>query len=206
MVKQYRAKELESTLPILAIENDCLISVHGDITLAFKITLPEIYTCSEKDYQNIHADFVKALTLLPSYTLMHKQDWFMAENYVPQYHPEISFLSRSFEQHFFERPFLNHYAYIFLTKYPKERMKTNSLYTTLSRGKLVPKEIKDGLAVQDFLDKVQQFKQVLEASELLQLERLTGEELAGDTQNPGLLENYLSLNTQAPFEIQDIHF
>ena len=46
---------------------------------------------------------------------------FIKENYTPEIQKDgLSFLSRSFERHFNERPFLNHTCYLFLTKTTKD--------------------------------------------------------------------------------------
>ena len=36
--------ELESRFPILAVENNCIVSKDGDITVAYEVELPELYT------------------------------------------------------------------------------------------------------------------------------------------------------------------
>jgi hypothetical protein len=35
-------KQLNEILPILGVEHDCILSKQGDITLAFRLELPEI--------------------------------------------------------------------------------------------------------------------------------------------------------------------
>ena len=60
--------------------------------------------------------------MLPDYTVVHKQDWFVKEHYRSRTEGEkLGFLSRSYELHFNERPFLNHCCYLYLTKTTKER-------------------------------------------------------------------------------------
>ena len=45
--------------------------------------------------------------MLPNYSILHKQDIFITEKYEPDIRrDELSFLSRSFERHFNERPYL----------------------------------------------------------------------------------------------------
>ena len=34
--------ELESSFPILAVENNCIVSKDGDITVAYEVELPEL--------------------------------------------------------------------------------------------------------------------------------------------------------------------
>ena len=37
-------RPIQDVFPIRAIEQDCLISVHGDLTVCFAVSLPEIFT------------------------------------------------------------------------------------------------------------------------------------------------------------------
>ena len=84
----------------------------------------------------------KAIKVLPDYSIAHKQDWFVKENYAPDLqNSDMSFLSRSYELHFNERPYLHHQCYLFLTKTSKERMAHQSNFSTLCRGHIIPKEI-----------------------------------------------------------------
>ncbi|MDU8958694.1 MAG: DUF3875 domain-containing protein, partial [Bacteroides sp.] len=96
---------LESVFPLLSVEDNCIISKQGDITVGFKVTLPEIFTVGSMEYESIHASWLKAVLLLPDYTIVHKQDWIIKENYVPNVNQDdLTFLSKSFELHFNERP------------------------------------------------------------------------------------------------------
>ena len=36
---------LENKFPLLAVEHGCIISKDADITVAFEVELPELYTC-----------------------------------------------------------------------------------------------------------------------------------------------------------------
>lgn len=42
--------EAKNILPIYKVENSCILSVQGDITIAYKVQLPEIFTLSDRDY------------------------------------------------------------------------------------------------------------------------------------------------------------
>lgn len=136
-----KATTLESKFPLLSVENDVIVSKDADVTVAFRVELPELYTVTSTEYEAIHSAWVKAMKVLPDYSIVHKQDIFIRESYKPDTDREdISFLSRSFERHFNERPFLNHTCYLFLTKTTKERSRTQSNFNTLCRGFIVPKE------------------------------------------------------------------
>ena len=144
---------LENKFPILSVEEGCIISKDADITVGFKVELPEIYSVTSEEYTAIHSAWVKAIKVLPDYSIVCKQDWFTEESYKAKSDKEdMSFLSKSYERHFNERPFLNHTCYLFLTKTTKDRARQQSNYQALPRGFLVPKEMQDKGPAQKFLE------------------------------------------------------
>ncbi len=58
-------RNLEDILPILGVEHDCILSKKGDITIGFEISLPEIFTLSNEDYESFHQSWIKAIKILP---------------------------------------------------------------------------------------------------------------------------------------------
>ena len=119
---------LAPILPLSPLENNCLLSRQGDITLAFQLKLPEIFTLSADDFESLHQTWVKAIKSLPNHTVIHKQDWFMESSYIADFSkPDQSFLSRSSERYFNERPYLDHQSYLFITKKPDGRRGASSL-------------------------------------------------------------------------------
>ena len=50
-----KASTLESKFPLLAVEQGCIISKDGDITVAYEVTLPEIFTVTSQEYESVHA-------------------------------------------------------------------------------------------------------------------------------------------------------
>lgn len=143
--------------------------------------------------------------MLPNYSILHKQDIFITEKYEPDIRKDdLSFLSRSFERHFNERPYLHHTCYLFLTKTTKERSRQQSNWNTLCRGFLVPKEIKDKETVERFMEAVGQFESIVNDSGLVRLERLTTEEITGTENEPGIIERYLTLSADGTTMLQDM--
>lgn len=135
--------------------------------------------------------------MLPDYTVVHKQDFFLEERYRPSNtEKERSFLSRSFERHFNERPYLNHRCYLFITKTTKEQMRSQSNFSTLCRGFIIPKEVGDPEAVGRFLDAVGQAESILRESGLLSLKRLTTDEIVGTDTTQGILGQYFTLSSE----------
>ena len=143
--------------------------------------------------------------MLPNYSILHKQDIFITEKYEPDSRKdELSFLSRSFERHFNERPYLHHTCYLFLTKTTRERSRQQSNWNTLCRGFLVPKEIRDKETVERFMEAVGQFESIVNDSGLVRLERLTTEEITGTENEPGIIERYLTLSADGTTMLQDM--
>ena len=211
-----KASTLESKFPLMAVENGCIISKDADVTVGFKVELPELFTVTFGEYEAIHSMWAKAIKVLPNYSIIHKQDYFIKENYQPDMEKDdLSFLSRSFEQHFNERPFLNHSCFLFLTKTTKERMRRQSNFSTLCRGFIVPKEIKDKEAIQKFLESVGQFERIINDSGFVRLIRLKDEEITGSPSvfpnsskggegETGLIEKYFSLSLDDTTCLKDI--
>lgn len=123
-----KSSTLESKFPLLAVEQGCIISKDGDITVAYEVTLPEIFTVTSQEYKSVHATWCKAIKVLPDYSIVHKQDWFVKENYSPDLqNSDMSFLSRSYERHFNERPYLHHQCYLFLMRKSQVRNEQRDL-------------------------------------------------------------------------------
>ena len=200
-----KATTLESKFPLLSVEHDCIVSKDADVTVGFRVELPELYTVTSVEYEAIHSAWVKAIKVLPDYSIVHKQDIFIKETYKPQTDKEdISFLSRSFERHFNERPYLNHYCYLFLTKTTKERSRTQSNFNTLCRGFIVPKEIKDKEAMTKFIEAVGQFASIMNESGFVKLHQLTTDEIIGTDTQAGIVEKYFALSQTDTTCLQDI--
>ena len=150
------------------MEHGCLVSKDADLTIAFKLELPELFTVTESEYEAMHSAWHKAIKVLPNYSIVHKQDWFIQENYAPELNKgELSFLARASERHFNERPYLHHAVYLFLTKTTKKRMAQQSNFSALCRGHLIPKDIEDKEAVAKFLEAVDQFERIINDSDHL---------------------------------------
>lgn len=194
---------LESKFPLLAVEENCILSKNADITMAYRVELAELFTLTSKEYEAIHSAWNKAIKVLPDYSIVHKQDWFVQEEYQPEIRQEESLLSRSFEQHFNERPFQNHTCYLFLTKTTKEQSRRQSNFSSLCRGFLIPKEINKESASK-FLEAAGQFEQILNDSGLISLTRLQADEITGSENSAGLIEKYFSLSQKDTTCLHDL--
>jgi conjugation system TraG family ATPase len=201
-------KKLKDILPIMGVEHDCILSKQGDVTVAFEVVLPELFTLSDQEYEALHQALIKAIKILPRHCVFHKQDWFTESRYKADFTKEDnSFLTGSSERFFNERPYLDHRCYIFITQKPKERKQASSFFSNLLRHSIVPEETIRPKLLQDFLGSIGQFKRILEDSGFVQLKRLTNDELAGTENNCGIIERYLNLQSKEDdYLLRDISF
>lgn len=201
-----KVRNLERLFPLIAVENGCIISKEADLTVAFRVELPELFTITEEEYEQIHSTWSKAIKVLPVYSIVHKQDWYTTETYRAEHlgDAQMSFLDRSSERHFNERPFLNHDCYLYLTKTTRQRMAQKSDFSSLVQGRLVPKEMTDKGGINAFLDAVNQFERIVNDSGLFRIVRLTEEELLGKDNERGLLDRYLSLERDKSASLEDL--
>ena len=79
-----KAATLESRFPLMAVEHGCIISKDADITVAYRMELPEVFTLTRAEYEAMHSTWVKAVKVLPEYSIVHKQDIFIEESYRPE--------------------------------------------------------------------------------------------------------------------------
>ena len=82
-------------------------------------------------------------------------------------------------------------------------MHMRSDFSTLCRGNIIPKEVNREAATK-FLEAAEQFERILNDSGFLTLVRLTGDEITGTADCPGLLERYFSLSLSETTSLQDI--
>ncbi len=60
--------------PILSIEKHIVFANNGNVVLCYKAELPEIYSLSSTDFEDIHGSWLQAFKSLPTSTVIHKQD------------------------------------------------------------------------------------------------------------------------------------
>jgi conjugation system TraG family ATPase len=197
---------IEDILPVYKVENDCILSRQGDITIAFKLELPDIFTRSGKEYEAFHHAWVKAIKVLPKNCIVHKQDVFIKAKYKAAKVQVQSFLASASEHYFNGRPYLEHTCYILLTKQPGSRKTASSGYSALMRKSPVPAQAINPLLFRDFMEKAGAFERILSDSGFVTLQKLTDDELAGTKNKAGIIEQYCFL--QQPGErpmLKDVH-
>lgn len=193
-------RNLFDILPVYGVEHNAILSKMGDVTVAFQVELPELFTMSNDEYEAFHHAWIKAIKVLPVNAILHKQDWFTEAKYKPEFAKEDnSFLSRSSERFFNERPYLDHQCYILLTKKPANRKVSSSLFSGLLKKTIVPEESINPKHYHDFMNHVGQFQKILSDSGFITLKEL------GDAALVDVILQYLNLGNDT-VAIRDIEF
>jgi conjugation system TraG family ATPase len=193
-------KKLNDILPVYAIEHNSILSKMGDVTVVFEVHLPELFTMSNDEYEAFHYAWIKAIKVLPVNSVLHKQDWFTEAKYRPSFIQEDnSFLTRSSDRFFNERPYLHHRCYILLTKKPANRKSASSIFSSLLRRTIVPEETLQPKHFHDFMNHVGQFQKILTDSGLISMKQIEKNSLAD------FILQYLNLGNDSVL-LRDIEF
>ena len=171
-------KHLSDISPIYSIDRNTILSKMGDITIGYSCELPEIFTMSADEFEAFHQAWVKAIKVLPAGIVLYKQDWFTEEKFKADFSEGKSFLARSSDRFFHERPYLDHHCYLFLTCKPKGRMQPNSMYSTLLKKHVVPEDTLDEKCLNDLISVAGQFEKILIDSGFIKLDRLKDKQLS----------------------------
>jgi len=189
-------RAIEKILPIWKIENDCLISMAGDVTVCFALELPETGTLSASGFDSAQQAFVRAIRVLPAGVVFHKADYFFSAVVKGDFEKAGSggsVLGMASERHFHERPYLEHSCYVFLTLLPSGRRLSSSVYSNILRKSITPVGQLDLGLQKNFFSAVGSFERILSDSGPFSLRRLADTELSGTSNAPGILEKYLFL-------------
>lgn len=193
-MKPNLGKSMDQCFPLLAWEKNCLISQYADVTVLFQVQLPAVFERGVPQFEQDHANWVRALRLMPDYTLVHKQDIYQQLTYQPTHcQQENSFLQQASNRHFTGRTYVKHTCYVYLTLSSKQNLQTQSIGTLLCQNRLVPRDMLSDARVNDFLDKVSQFQAVLSDAGYT-VTRLDADAVLGTAGQAGLLQQYLSLH------------
>ena len=191
-----KIKNLESILPVLGFNSDVLVSNNLDLTIGFKLHLPEILSCSSEKIYMLHDTFQRMLNLLPAGSFLHKQDFFLTEGFQSAKQPEQmnpttkESLDNSYLNHFAGRQYLKHECCLYISLLNKGLLK-NYLESALifSRKERNLEKLQ--------YDKINELRSNIVAifnQNGIGCDPISREEAIGDEHSLGLIERFLSLN------------
>ena len=140
---------LSAYQPIVDIQDNIIFANNGNVILCYEGTLPEIYSLSEKDFEDIHGAWFQALKSLPIGTVVQKQDIYLKKTYTSEALPNTTFLEKATHDHFKGRDYMEHRCFLFFTL-TKNKALNNSKYVNPFR------KVSKGIVLQ-LDDNVQRF-------------------------------------------------
>ena len=127
--------DLGDVLPIQTITEKAIINGNGDITVGYRLFLPEVFTLSESEAQYIHERLEALLRMLPAGTVIHQQNFYYTDRY---HHTEYSAnaLIAENNRHLNGKEILNSYTNLYVTFTNGQRngkIRKNASSTSLMR-------------------------------------------------------------------------
>ena len=105
--------DLHAHHPILDIQNHVVFANNGNVVLCYEVALPEVYSLSESDYEELHGTWFQAFKSLPTGTVIHKQDNYQKVGYDAKQLANRTFLQKATHNHFKGREYLKHQSHLF---------------------------------------------------------------------------------------------
>ena len=112
------SRDFWKSVPIQYVGDGVIVPKTGDITIGWEITLPGIFSCDAQSLLEIPQSLSKAISFLPPWMMVHRQDVYFRRGYTPQ--KRNTFLGNCFEKHYKGRSYLQHRQYIYLTLTSKQ--------------------------------------------------------------------------------------
>ena len=109
-----KSVDLGDVLPIQTITEDAIINGNGDITVGYRLFLPEVFTLSENDAQYIHERLEALFKMLPAGTVVHQQAFYYKGEYHNTEYSTNALVSEN-NRHFEGKEILNSYTNLYVT-------------------------------------------------------------------------------------------
>ena len=190
---------MRGCFPVMNGGDGVILSKRGDVCYGWEVLLPPAFRCNEERYDAIVQALHSAVTLLPDYAIVHKQDVYMKKEYVAE--KSAGFLQEAYEMYFNGREYLDHRCRLFLTFSSKKNVRgASSGLLGITAGGSMPKS--EVLA--RFAAVAEQFATVVQGCGLLEMRRLTEDDIFGAGDFPGLIQDYLNFTDEGDDVLSDI--
>ena len=132
--------------PIVDIQENLVFANNGNLVLCYKADLPEVYSLSSTDFEDLHGSWFQALKSLPAGTVIHKQDIYQKLEYSAARLPNTTFLEKATYQHFKGREYISHQSYLFFI-WTKNKGLNKAKYVNPFKGvsKAIPEKMTDDM-------------------------------------------------------------
>ncbi len=153
--------DLSQRMPIWKIEQHLILSKMQAMSVVIILTMPEAYSLSEGGLEAIYNMFNRIVKAIPKGYIIHKQDYYVPRSY-QRNGQGTTFLSAAYERKFNERTFMEHRCFLIITKSPLKDAFTSNLMTTLIFGRLVKRDISDGIT--EFENTIRKVQHIISAA------------------------------------------
>jgi conjugation system TraG family ATPase len=137
---------LSACRPITDIQDNIIFANNGNVILCYEGILPEIYSLSEKDFEDIHGVWFQAIKSLPVGCVVHKQDIYLKKSYSSEQLSNSTFLEKATHDHFKGREYMEHRCFLFFIL-TKNKAVNNPKYVNPFRkvSKGIPQQLDNNL-------------------------------------------------------------
>ena len=187
--------QLEQVLPFREIDQDCIVSKKGDVSVIFEIFKQPLFTLFQSEMTVLNEVLARGIGCFSAGTTFHFQDWFTGVRFEPPpAYRDSHELTTASDRYFEGRKHTRHRSLLIVTRRPVGERPPTSTLSTLIRPRLVPTELLDIRLLQAFLANCRQLADILESTGLVKVRQLAGEELSGSVDRTGIIEQYMTLN------------
>ncbi|MBR6541228.1 MAG: DUF3875 domain-containing protein, partial [Bacteroidales bacterium] len=148
---QYNFNQL---YPVLEVNDECIISKSGDITIAYQLQLPPTNSLEKERYADIRLLLSRAYQTLPIGTIILKQDIYFKKKYTGS-EGNQPFLLQKYSEHFDGREYMDFQSYLYFCMPHKARRDISAKMSTLCSKLILPGKTSPE-AIKSFRQQVEQ--------------------------------------------------
>ena len=127
--------DLNQLFPVLEINDECIISKSGDITIAYELQLPPRHSLEVERYNDLRNLFSRAYQTLPIGSIILKQDIYFKRKYNHTGENE-TFLLKKYSEHFNGREYLDYKSILYFCLPTKVRQNVKCKESIPKRGSI----------------------------------------------------------------------
>ena len=185
-------REMESVFPLAGVDDGYILSVCGDVTVGWELTLPAAFSVDTDSYDAMLRAMAAAVRSLPDWWVVHRQDVYLERRYRPE--GRTAFLDEAYDRHFEGRVYPEGRHFLYLTMSSKASAvrpaeKCGLFGVSLAKKLPTPEELGE------FRARSEEFIAVVTAGGAVSARRLTDLDLAGEEGRGGLIEQVMTLGT-----------
>jgi conjugation system TraG family ATPase len=191
--------------PILEVTPQGILNKNGDFTVVYQWVRKPLFSLSPDERETGHQTMVKAIGVLPPGTTLHFQDRYDRREWAgdPTFKEDV--LQEASDEHF-RGSYPANICLVFITMRAYNGRRPNYGNSTLLKGSITPGFVKNPKQVHDFIDRTKQFVAIWKIGGLGELKDVTAEQLVGNNQQKGIIEQSISLTGSKDLSLSDIHF